>query len=130
MSATRSRLRRTLSVGLPVTPLRNTLIHFDLGPNGPQTCGCAWETSFGRLPARCGADARFQEAGVMPVVVGGRREAVWRVWRLEGGKLIFAFKRARGFLSGALELRERGRGSVASREIDEWDQRNGVAAVK
>ena len=65
----------------------------------------------------------------MPVVVGGRREAVWRVWRLEGGKLIFAFKQ-RGDSGVVLELGERGRGSVASREIDEWDQRNGVAAVK
>ena len=67
----------------------------------------------------------------MPVVVGGRREAVWRVWRLEGGKLIFAFKRTLARDSGVvLELGERKRGSVASREIDEWDQRNGVAAVK
>ena len=65
----------------------------------------------------------------MPVVVGGRREAVWRVWRLEGGKLIFAFKPAKDS-AVVLEPGERERGSVASREIDEWDQRNGVAAVK
>ena len=65
----------------------------------------------------------------MPVVVGGRREAVWRVWRLEGGKLIFAFKRAKD--SGVLlEPGERERGSVASREIDEWDQRSDVAAAE
>ena len=40
------------------------------------------------------------------MVVGGLREAVWRVWRLEGGKLIFAFKQ-RGDSGVVLELGER-----------------------